>query len=333
MQTTFRSICEMSPGPVWQAVFAELWPSYQQWFLKEGESSRPGYMSCRAALRRHMPELVPTWELLVSLAGGGDYAARCLSLYCPTPYLTGCSQAVWSRGGRALLIRNYDYRPSLLEGNVLLSAWNGVKTLVQADCLWGALDGMNEHGLAVSLAFGGRPNVGEGFGIPLVLRYVLETCRDCESATAVLARVPTNMSYNVSVADAAGNWLTAQLAPDRPAQFTTLPAATNHQAGVEWTRYAQAVSTEQRLQLLARHIADPVEDENNFIGRFLQPPLFSQSYARSFGTLYTAIYNPREGVVDYVWKNQSLRQSFDGFQEGTLTVHYEEAGIPAVKAS
>ena len=47
-----------------------------------------------------------------------------------------------------------------------------------SDCLWGLLDGMNDRGLAVSLTFGGRPDVGDGFAIPLVVRYVLETCDD-----------------------------------------------------------------------------------------------------------------------------------------------------------
>ena len=42
-----------------------------------------------------------------------------------------------------------------------------------SDCLWGLLDGINDAGLAVSLAFGGRAT-REGFGIPLVVRYLLE---------------------------------------------------------------------------------------------------------------------------------------------------------------
>ena len=51
-----------------------------------------------------------------------------------------------------------------------------------SDCLWGLLDGMNDAGLAVSLTFGGRPVLGDGFGIPLVMRYVLETCEDVAEA-------------------------------------------------------------------------------------------------------------------------------------------------------
>ena len=67
-----------------------------------------------------MPELMPTFEKLVELAGGSDQAARFLSLYCPTPYFAGCSQAVWTRDD-PLLIRNYDYNPLLWDAILLHS--------------------------------------------------------------------------------------------------------------------------------------------------------------------------------------------------------------------
>jgi predicted choloylglycine hydrolase len=44
------------------------------------------------------------------------------------------------------------------------------------DYLWGLLDGVNDSGLAVSLTFGERPQVGQGLGVPMVIRYVLEVC-------------------------------------------------------------------------------------------------------------------------------------------------------------
>ena len=44
-----------------------------------------------------MPELVSVYEQIVELAGGGDIEARFLSLYCPAPYLGGCSQVVWQK--------------------------------------------------------------------------------------------------------------------------------------------------------------------------------------------------------------------------------------------
>ena len=147
-----------------------------------------------------MPEMVPIWEQLVELAGGGDLAARFLSLYRPPAYLTGCSQAIWP-GQEPVLVRNYDYSPRAFEGLLFRSGWRGAGVMGMSDCLIGLLDGINESGLAVSLAFGGTRTVGDGFGVPIILRYVLQTCRTAEQAARVLARVPTHMAYNVTVLD------------------------------------------------------------------------------------------------------------------------------------
>jgi predicted choloylglycine hydrolase len=108
LQKRFRFVDEAIPGAQWQQFYLESADSYRKWFLKEGEFNRPGYMECRKALLLHMPELVPLWESMIDLCGGGDLVARLLSLYCPTPYLSGCSQAAWLRYN-PILVRNYDY--------------------------------------------------------------------------------------------------------------------------------------------------------------------------------------------------------------------------------
>jgi predicted choloylglycine hydrolase len=61
-----------------------------------------------------------------------------------------------------------------------------------------------------------------------VVRYVLEVCASTEEAVRVLRRVPVHMSYNVTALDAAGQWATVYLAPDRPARVTDLAEVTNH---------------------------------------------------------------------------------------------------------
>jgi hypothetical protein len=53
-----------------------------------------------------------------------------------------------------------DYR--LFDGVVARTAYTGRRVLGMLDCPWGLLDGVNDSGLAVSLTFGGRPQVGQG---------------------------------------------------------------------------------------------------------------------------------------------------------------------------
>lgn len=325
MHLTLHSIREDQPGPKWQALFETYWPLYKEWFLSEGHLARPGYLTSLKKLRQYMPELAPTYERLVELAGGGDLAARFLSLYCPPPYLSGCSQAVWPRRQKPILVRNYDYSPKLFEGNLLYSAWHR-PVIGMIDSLWGILDGINDAGLAVSLTFGGRKIVGDGFGVPLLLRYILEFCTDTAAAAQVLQRVPIHMPYNVTVVDAKGKFITAYLSPDRAAVITATPVGTNHQMQIEWADYARLTSTVERKEFLEARLADPEENEQKFIQRFLLPPLHNTQYEKAFGTLYTAAYYPRTGQAEYYWPNQtSLRQSFDHFREQKTIINLKLA--------
>ena len=316
---TFRAVEELQPGPKWQAVFAEKWLHYKTWFLREGEAARPSYATSVRMLRAHMPELVPAYERVVELAGGGDLAARMLSLYKPPPYLAACSQGVWTRDGGPMLVRNYDYAPSRFEGLIWSTRLLEKRVVGMTDCLWGLLDGMNDDGLAVSLTFGGRRVLGDGFGIPIVMRYLLETCSTIEDARVTLSRLPYSLSHNLTLVDGSGAVLTAYLSPDREPIFRAFPAATNHQGIVEWPEQARATRTIEREQTIIRLLEDETVDATSFADSFLRAPLFSTSYANGFGTLYTAAYRPGEGVARYIWPANVWELGFDSFVEGEHT--------------
>ena len=317
MELTFRALDEPEPGERWRAHFRGAWPGYREWFLRDGTRARPSYLACERALREHMPELVPTWEKLVALAGDGDVAARCLALWCPPPFFSACSQAV--SGG--VLVRNYDYAASLCEAVLWRTSWLR-PVIAMGDCLWGALDGMNDAGLAASLAFGGRQQVGEGFGIPLVLRYLLEVCCTVDEATAVLARMPVHMSYNLTLLDARGDFVTAYLAPDRAPVLRPLPCATNHQGTVEWQAHADITGTVEREAFLAARLADPSESTERLVERFAEEPLFWRGYARGWGTLYTSVYRPTDQRMELRWPTERWHMGFADFTERTLVVRY-----------
>jgi predicted choloylglycine hydrolase len=324
MEIRFESFSEDLPGPAWQARFRRLWPAYRRWFLSEGIAPRPTYLESRRALGRHMPELLPTFERLCALAGGTDARARFLALWRPPPYICGCSQVVF-QGDEPVLIRNYDYSPALADGLILMSRWNGRRVIAKLDCLWGCLDGLNEDGLAVSLTFGGRRVVGAGFGIPVVLRYLLETCTGAAEARAVLERVPVHMAYNVTVCDRTGAVLTAMLAPDRPAIVRPVAIATNHQEEVEWHRHATATATVERERFLAHRLADPTTTAERLADAFLAPPLYTRAWQRGFGTLYTAVYRPCRGEVTFRWPGRDWTLSLARFEPGGHVVGYGAA--------
>ena len=143
-------------------------------------------------------------------------------------------------------MRNYDLDPKLSEATVLRSAWTGRNVVATMEAIAGAADGVNAAGLAVSLAFGGRKERGTGFGVPLIVRYLLEVASDTRDAVAVLRRIPCHMSYNLTLVDRNGDAATAFLAPDRPAEVIRRPFATNHQARVDWPEQARFSRTVER---------------------------------------------------------------------------------------
>lgn len=319
MTLTFRAIAEDAPGPKWAGAFARYWPSYRAWWCRDGLSARPTYLECRRALRRHMPEIVGLWEDLCALAGGDDLSARFLSFFGPPAYLSGCSQAIWP-GDEPMLVRNYDYDPRAFDAVVLRTRWQDVGVIGLSDGLFGLVDGMNDAGLAVSLTFGGRRAVGEGFGVPLILRYILQTCTTAEEAGQVLSRVPCHMSYNVTVLDARRKFLTAYLGPDRPVSLSHAAVATNHQERVEWSSHARFTATIERERFLLQQLTLHPTTKDRFIGAFLRPPLYSTSFGAGFGTLYTAAYLPAAGQLELHWPESTWRKSFETFGEDALSL-------------
>jgi predicted choloylglycine hydrolase len=322
-QLEFEAVRELEPGPAWRARFDAMWPAYRAWYLQQGDAARPNYPTCRRALERHMPELVPVYERIVELAGGGDVAARLLSLYRPPGFVVGCSQGAWTRAA-PVLVRNYDYPVSRLEGIVYLTAWSGRRVIGMSDCLWGLLDGINDAGLAVSLTFGGRRDVGDGFAIPLVIRYLLETCDTVTQAGDALARIPVHAAQNVTLLDASGEFVTAYVGPGRAPELHAIAATTNHQGKVEWPEYARAIRSVERERCVLDLLCDPDIDRERFVAAFLEPPLHSTEYAGGFGTIYTAAYFPTAGRVEYRWPGAVWQQSFDDFRESTHTATFAQ---------
>jgi predicted choloylglycine hydrolase len=322
-----EAVDEPRPGAAWRARFDAMWPTYRAWYLRDGESERPDLAACRRALARHMPELVATYERLVELTGGDETAARLLSLYRPPGFIVGCSQGAWTRGA-PVLVRNYDYPAARLEGVVSLTAWDGRRVLGMSDCLWGLLDGVNDAGLAVSLTFGGRRDVGDGFAIPLVVRYVLETCDTVSDARTALERIPVHAPQNLTLLDRTGSFLTAYVGPGRAAEFHAVAATTNHQGKVEWPEYARAIRSEERERCVLDLLADPELDRDRFVDAFLEPPLHNTEYGLGMGTIYTAAYHPAEGRVEYRWPGYTWEQSFERFAPGSRTVR-----LPSSNAS
>ncbi|MEQ8843360.1 MAG: C45 family peptidase [Phycisphaerales bacterium] len=313
----FRAI---EDGPDLDAAFEAYWPAFKKWMARP--KKRTSGKQAREALAEHMPELVPIFESLLerfaSKAEKQSEVARFLTLYNPPPLVRGCTQAIWLGEGGPALVRNYDHAPHLADGLVLKADWEGVRTLCPTDCLWGALDGVNEHGLCVALAFGGRSISGEGFASPLLVRYALQTCKTAREAAERLARVPCAMTYTFVCLDAQGEHATVYAAPDRPARIDHKLASANHQGKVEWPQYALSCKTVERLARTNELLDNKAQTLDGLVEHFLEPPLYRDTYDQGSGTLYTCVYHPGTGQLALHWPHAEpagpLVRTLDGFE-------------------
>ncbi len=315
----FHSRVDVNTGEGLAHWFHQVWPAYQRWSaLRKTPLSAA---ASRDMLQKHMPELVATYDTLCHTLGADEEVASFLALYNPPSFRAACSQVIWRREPLQL-IRNYDFPAHLSDRQLLHSSWNGTRVIAMTDCLWGVLDGMNEHGLAVSLAYGGRENRGDGFAITLVLRYILEFCSTSAEAVSVLQRVPVHMPYNVSLLDASGDTRTVVICPGEPVQVNRLPFATNHQPDALRDQLETTADSVLRESFLSTRLADPVQTDDGLLQMFMQPPLLRRaSNWKGWGTLYTARYDIRAGTAELHWPDGNrIQQSFAQPVEASLKV-------------
>ncbi|MDX0752754.1 peptidase C45 [Sinorhizobium medicae] len=327
MYKTFVAAREDRPGEAWLSRFAAGRAEAERWYFGQAPmAASPSAKECRAALMQHMPELVLHYESACDLVGDDEIAHRLLSHYRPAPERYGCSQSVWLGKEGPALIRNFDYPPDIVSDRFEMTDWSGVKVIAKMQRPWGGcVDGLNEEGLAASVTLGGGRSQGLGFSIILVMRYLLENFREVGEAVKALCRIPVALAQNVTVLDRAGSYATLFLGPGQRPVITRLKACTNHQRGGR-----PSSSSLARQQFVLQALEDPSMSLEKLTDRFLQPPLYSMRLPQP--TLYTAVYRPAEGRVDYIWPGNHWSQGFDGFETGEYTHRYGSSGGPLAES-
>jgi predicted choloylglycine hydrolase len=322
-----------APGAAVAAEFQQAWPAYRHWFLHEGEAARPSYVESRHALATHLPELLADYDRLVEAVGGGDLEARFLSHWCPPPLVAACSIAIMA-GPHPMLIRNYDYPPTLCDALALRTHWSGRSVIGMSDCGWGLMDGINEDGLAIAISFGGRREVGQGFGIGLIVRYLLQVCASTAEAVERLIDLPVQMSYNVAMVDARGDHRIVHVRPDLRAVVTQDLSCANRQGATEWPQHAEYCNTEEREQRLAALVEFPLIEPDDLFSAFLRPPLYRSLVESTWGTVYTVSYAPALGAMTLLWPDDHWSLSVHGDESGSrprqvLALMPEPVALPA----
>jgi predicted choloylglycine hydrolase len=187
--------------------------------------------------------------------------------------------------------------------------------MAMTDCLWGALDGVNDHGLSVAIAFGGRPVVGDGFGIGLVVRYLLEFATTVDEAVAMLHRIPIQLTYNIALVDASGRGAIVYVAPDREPIVSGAITAANRQGPTMWPEHAEFCATVPREHAMAEAVATPGLGVPDFISQFLSAPIHRSTATSTWGTVYTAAYDSDHRMLELSWPDDRWTLSLHDFKE------------------
>lgn len=323
----YRAVSEDRPGAAFDGIVKRGWPGWRAWFDARGGSQAAGPDEALREIRHHMPEMEKLIERLATTRADDRLFADFMRFWCPPRYLVNCSQAAAIDEDGPFLIRNYDLDPAFAEATLFRSRWRGKKVMGMVEGLAGLSDGMNENGLAISLTFGGRVVVGRGFGIPVIMRYVLETCTDTKDALDALRLVPCHMSYNVTVIDREGACATAFLSPDRPAMITRTPWATNHQLGVEWPRHGRISATLERAQILSHLFENGSRSATQLARAFASPPVYSSNFRGGFGTVFNALYRPHQKSVSLTFgPHNAGTWDMNSFEPTEFDVEYTDAG-------
>ena len=112
------------------------------------------------------------------------------------------------------------------------------------------------------------------------------------------------------------------LGPDREPAVSRIPACTNHQEVTTKFNSELLTSSLERQRTILAALEDHTMTLERLTAKFFEPPLYSRRKGST--TVYTAVYLPTEGRVDYLWPGVRWSQRFNQFVAAEYTHDYGE---------
>ena len=138
-----------------------------------------------------------------------------MSVFCKLYYLVctlcrhscNCSCFAFTTEHEILLGRNSDFLTEIerLNQNVVYKLTDGVYSFTGNTTAFVEIeDGVNEHGLAVGLTSVYPNQCKPGFNAGMIVRYLLEKCKNVSEAVSCLYQLPIASAQTLTLADAMG---------------------------------------------------------------------------------------------------------------------------------
>ncbi len=183
-----------------------------------------------------------------------------------------------------------------------------------SEVIFGRDDGLNEHGLCVSMTGGApmAPVEPGGCMFWALIRTVLDRCHSVEEAITLAQDIPVSFNLHLLLADRSGQAAILEIAsshrairrigPDTPEQFMystnhfTLPETLPYDLGRMPNSLVRARTIQARLQSAAPHIS--LETMRGILSDLYPQGLCCHHYTDFFGTLWSEIFDVTAGTVD-----------------------------------
>ena len=182
-------------------------------------------LSCLPLYEKYYPEIV---EEIQGLADGQQCDVRILqavlfSMYSMPP-ACNCSCFAFATGQEVLLGRNSDFLTEIekLNLNVIYKLTDGTYSFTGNTTAFVEMeDGVNEHGLAVGLTSVYPIQCKPGFNAGLLLRYLLEKCKNVMEAVSCLHQLPIASAQTLTLADSSGEIVLVECNAERIESITS----------------------------------------------------------------------------------------------------------------
>lgn len=220
------------------------------------------------------------------------------TMYCFT-YENNCSCFAFSKGNKTILARNSDFLSNIrkLCDSAYYNLKDGYRFIGNTTSWTEIEDGINIHGLAAGLTFIYPVKIKPGINAGLMVRYILEKCKNVNEAVAAAKSFPISSQHTIMLADKSGKTALLECCCDKvnviyPKEKTYL-FTTNHFNSPEMLAYQYKGTDDIHSRERYKTIKEALEKEFEPSVKF-SADLLSGKYG------FMCQYNRKSGM-DTIW--------------------------------
>ncbi|MFD1412253.1 C45 family autoproteolytic acyltransferase/hydolase [Oceanobacillus jeddahense] len=295
-------------------------PHAKKLFFSESPDSDKTYLEMRAQIEEYCPGLN---EELEGFAKGFGFEPDQLNFYNDAWLIPGgCSLGVISPrkmvDGKTYLVQNYDLSPEISDMRLCSTKVRGRYTHTGFSVsTFGRSEGLNEKELCVAFASCGMPienypgmrePVSTGLQFMVIVRSLLETCKNTEEAVYAIKNMPVGTNMNLLIADVGGeSALVGTYDGVKLVKKTDMDylMATNHGLFPEIRNLEQGQLDQslQRYKVLENNFSAKgklsVSEIKELLLKEFPEGVSIHNYKENFGTVHSVLFNLTDRKLEF----------------------------------